>query len=84
MCILAVLAADHLRKKKVSGVYAIADQLYCQKCETCVPNTSKKCAKCDTLQNFHGALKFRGIPVAKDTVHTYLAHLKDGFVHWKK
>lgn len=33
-----------------------------------------------SVQKFHDALRSQGIPVAKDTVHAYLAHLEDAFL----
>jgi len=33
-----------------------------------------------SVNKFHGSLKSQGIPVAKDTLHAYLAHLEDAFL----
>jgi uncharacterized protein len=33
-----------------------------------------------SIQKFYDALRSQGIPVAKDTVHAYLAHLEDAFL----
>lgn len=33
-----------------------------------------------SIQKFHNDLKSQGIPVAKDTLHAYLAHLEDAFL----
>jgi hypothetical protein len=33
-----------------------------------------------SVNRFHGDLKSQGIPVAKDTLHGYLAHLEDAFL----
>lgn len=33
-----------------------------------------------SVNKFHGDLKAQGIPVAKDTLHAYLAHLEDAFL----
>ena len=33
-----------------------------------------------SVQKFHHALKSQGIPVGKDTLHAYLAHLEDAFL----
>lgn len=33
-----------------------------------------------SVQKFHDALKSQGIPVGKDTLHAYLAHLEDAFL----
>ncbi len=33
-----------------------------------------------SIQKFHGALKSQGLPVAKDTLHAFLAHLEDAFL----
>ena len=33
-----------------------------------------------SVQKFYDALRSQGIPVAKDTVHAYLAHLEDAFI----
>ena len=33
-----------------------------------------------SVQKFHDALRSQGVPVAKDTLHAYLAHLQDAFL----
>ena len=33
-----------------------------------------------SVNKFHGNLKSQGIPVAKDTLHAYLAHMEDAFL----
>ena len=33
-----------------------------------------------SVQKFFDSLKSQGIPVSKDTVHAYLAHLEDAFL----
>lgn len=33
-----------------------------------------------SVQKFHDALRSQGVPVAKDTLHSYLAHLEDAFL----
>lgn len=33
-----------------------------------------------SIQKFYGALKSQGLPVAKDTLHAFLAHLEDAFL----
>ena len=33
-----------------------------------------------SIHKFHGDLRSQGVPVAKDTLHAYLAHLEDAFL----